>query len=442
MTTTPSPYTWAGWKSLDRVVHQLIAARFLRSIAQGALGVDFTLYLKSRLWSAPEIGLLLMAGGLAGAALSLLVGVASDRIGRRGFLLVYEVGLVMGTLAIIIFPSAWVLVLTAALFGFGRGANGASGPFAPAEQAWLAQSIPPQRRGSVFSFNAGLQFWGMGLGSLLAALLPHLLPGAVGAAAYVPLFVLNAMIAAINFWQIWGLREAPPGTVREKDPVFSGTSRDDAAITLRENRALIWLAVVNMFNSLGVGLVAPLLPYWFNLKFGVGPGAIGPIFAWAFFLTGISSLIVGKMSERFGLIRSIVAPRLLGVALLMAIPFMPAFWLAAVLYVLRSIVNRGSMGARQAFSVSLVRDQRRGLASSVNAVSWSIPAAVGPAIGGWMIGLGSLVWPFLAASGLQLGYALLFPVIMGKYEVPGPQAGLGSQAGAGVWTDSAAKRSD
>lgn len=419
MSPDPAPYTRKGWNSLDPVARQLIAARFLRSIAQGALGVDFTLYLKLRHWSAPEVGLLLMAGGLAGAGLSLLVGTASDRIGRRLFLLVYETGLILGTLAIILHPNLWVLVLTAALFGFGRGANGASGPFAPAEQAWLAQSISNRRRGSVFSFNAGLQFWGMGFGSLLAAFLPNLLPGVVGPTRYVPLFALNLVIAVINLIQIAVLQETSPARV--PPATAPNARREEANVTKRENRALGLLVVVNMVNSLGVGLIAPLLPYWFNLRFGVGPSEIGPVYAITFFLTGFSSLVIGKMSEKVGLIRSIVVPRLLGVGLLVAIPFMPSFWIAAVLYVFRSIVNRGSVGARQAFSMGLVRDQRRGLASSLNAVSWSVPAAIGPAFGGWLIGVGSLEWPFLIASALQLAYVILFPTMMGQYDVSRPK---------------------
>ena len=415
MTDNASPYTLRGWRSLTRTARQLITARFLRSVAQGALAVDFTLYLKVRGWSAPDVGLLLMAGGLAGALLSLLVGIVSDRVGRRLFLLIYEAGLMVGTALIIFFPSAWILVLSAALFGFGRGANGASGPFAPAEQAWLAQSIPAPRRGSVFSFNAGLQFWGMGFGSLLAAILPHLIPGAHGAAAYLPLFLLNLIMAAINLVQIWGIAEAPRQPAHpESTPSSSPVS--DATVVRKENRALALLATVNMVNSLGVGLVAPLLPYWFNLKFGVGPTAIGPVYGVTFFLTGISSLIIGRVSERIGLIRSIVLPRILGVVLLIAIPFMPSFGIAAVLYVVRSMVNRSSMGARQAFSVGLVRDQRRGFASSLNAVSWSIPAALGLALGGWLIGMGSLVLPFIAAAALQLGYVVLFPTMMGRYD--------------------------
>ncbi|AUW92870.1 MFS transporter [Sulfobacillus sp. hq2] len=421
MSSAPSPYTRKGWHSLGTVAQRLIAARFLRSIAQGALAVDFTLYLKARGWSAVDVGLLLMAGGLSGAVLSLLVGIVSDRIGRRLFLLIYEIGLTVGMAAIIIHPAAWIIVVTAAIFGFGRGANGSSGPFAPAEQAWLAQSIPGPRRGSVFSFNAGLQFWGMGIGSLLAAVLPHMIPGARGAQAYLPLFLLNLLMALINLAQIYSIHESPRHNAH---PSESASKTDgvpeEHAIHRRENRALTLLAIVNTINALGIGLVAPLLPYWFNVKFGVGPAEIGPVYGLTFFLTGISSLIIGRVSESIGLIRSIVIPRLLGVVLLIGIPFMPSFTIAAVLYVVRSIVNRGSVGARQAFSLSLVRDKRRGFASSLNAVSWSLPAAVGPAVGGWFINMGSLVWPFIIAAGLQLGYVILFPTIMAQYEVKSP----------------------
>ncbi|PSR21858.1 MAG: MFS transporter [Sulfobacillus acidophilus] len=425
MSDSWSPYSRRGWASLGRVAQQLIMARFLRSVAQGALAVDFTLYLKVRGWSASEVGLLLMAGGLSGAGLSLLVGVISDRVGRRVFLLIYEVGLIIGTGLIVFDPRVWILVLAAALFGFGRGANGSSGPFAPAEQAWLAQSIPAKRRGNTFSFNAGLQFWGMGIGSLLAAILPHMLPGVRGAQAYLPLFWLNLLMAIVNLIQIASLKETKPAAQAPTTPPQAAPDASrgrEPTVVQRENRALTLLVVVNMVNSLGVGLVAPLLPYWFNLKFGVGPTEIGPVYALTFFLTGVSSLIVGRVSEKVGLIRSIVVPRLLGVVLLVAIPFMPAFFWAAILYVVRSMVNRSSMGARQAFSMGLVRDQRRGLASSLNAVSWGLAASIGPAVGGWIIGMGSLALPFIAAACLQLGYVVLFPTVMGRYDTSRPAA--------------------
>jgi MFS family permease len=254
--------------------------------------------------------------------------------------------------------------------------------------------------------------------------LPDLIPSFHGSEIYLPVFGLNLVMAFINLGQIAGLREQRPQATPSKPTATQQTQ--EAAVHQRENRALALLTGVNMVNSLGIGLVAPLLPYWFHLKFGVGAGAIGSVYALSFFLTGISSLMVGKLSERVGLIRSIVVPRLIGVALLIGIPLMPAFSYAAVLYVARSIVNRGSVGARQAFGVGLVRDHRRGLASSLNAVSWSLPAAIGPAIGGWLIGLGSLSIPFALAAGLQLAYVILFPTVLGQYEPPRASASRGA----------------
>lgn len=427
---TASPlFTPRGWRSLHTATRRLIGTRFLRSIAQGVLGVDFTLYLHARHWSAAEIGLLLMAGGLASAALSLLIGVVSDRFGRKRFLLVYEGGIAIGTALILLFPATWVLAVCSALFGFGRGANGAAGPFAPAEQAWLAQTLEGGQRPRVFSFNAAVQFWGMGIGSLLAAWLPHLLPGAAGATAYAPMFGLTLLVAVLNFIQIRTIAEARPdadgATDAAREKRENGTDgeeaqaaglREETAIRKRENKALALLTVVNMVNSLGIGLVAPLMPYWFSLRFGVGPEAIGPVYSFSFILTGISSLVIGRIAESQGLVRSIVLPRLLGVVLLIAMPFVPNFAIAATLYVVRSILNRGSVGARQAFSVGLVRDKRRGLASSLNNVSWTIPSSLGPAIGGSLIALGSLVWPFALASGLQLAYVALFAALLGRYD--------------------------
>lgn len=83
----------AAWREAGATTRQLVTVRALRSISQGALAVDFVLYLKSLGWNATAIGLLLMGGSLAGAGFSLLIGVASDRLGRRRFLLGYEAAL-------------------------------------------------------------------------------------------------------------------------------------------------------------------------------------------------------------------------------------------------------------------------------------------------------------------------------------------------------------
>ncbi len=433
-----------------------MSARFLRSIGQGALIVDFILYLRALDWSAVTIGVLLAAAGLAGTILMLGSGVLSDRFGRRPFLLGYQAATAVGALAVVLHPRSWVLVAVAVLLGYGRGANGVAGPFGPVEQAWLAQSVEPARRGQAFSFNGALGFWGMGVGSLLGAAVPwfaRLLPGT---GAYEPLFVLSMVVAVVNLLQVASIHGAdlppragaPPaeavlvchsgraaGADGGRAPRRElGSAADPAGVDRlgkdgerevrrRENVAMALLTAVNAVNAMGIGLFSPLLPYWLSVRYGVGSGAIGSIYGLTFLLTGISSIATGELTIRIGLVRAVVWVRLLGVVLLAAMPLMPSYGWAAALYVARSVFNRGSAGARQAFGVGLVRDERKGLASSLNGLSMRLPSAVGPALAGWLMEGGSLGLPFYLAAGLQLLYVVLFGTVLGRYE---RSAGVGT----------------
>ncbi|MEJ2291178.1 MAG: hypothetical protein P8Y05_05610 [Deinococcales bacterium] len=332
----------------------------------------------------------------------------------------------------------------------------------------------PTGRSQAFSLNAALGFFGMGLGTLIGSAVPLFARFLPGPTAYEPLFVLNLVAALVTTWMIGRLQEAPrraagqvpaapaarvgsgraaargsaaPTAVPSEPaevpaagrraagplpagpapaatattpppraaPAFSGAG-EAAALRRRENVALTLLSTVNSVNALGIGLIGPLMPYWFAVRFGVGPEAIGSVYALTFFLTAISSVVTGEVGARVGVVRSIVGPRTVGVFTLLAMPLMPAYAWAAALYAFRSILNRGTAGTRQAFSMALVRDERRGLAGSLNALSFRMPSAVGAAAAGWLMGLGLLDLPFFLAAGLQFAYVVLFGLVLKPYE--------------------------
>ncbi|MFZ1869211.1 MAG: MFS transporter, partial [Steroidobacteraceae bacterium] len=112
-------------------VRRLLAARAARSLGQGAMVASFTLYLQALGFSGTAIGTVLMAGLLFGALLTLIIGPWSDRTSRRALLLGYEVTAALAALAAMLAPNLAVLIVAATIGGFGRGANGAAGPFSP-----------------------------------------------------------------------------------------------------------------------------------------------------------------------------------------------------------------------------------------------------------------------------------------------------------------------
>lgn len=391
---------------------RLMYARGLRSLGQGMLVVNFALYLRALHWTAGSIGLLLTASGLVGAGLGLGVGYLSDRYGRKSFILIYESVTVASALAVTFITSSWIIVLAAMVGSFGRGQNGGAGPFGPAEQAWLTRTVPATLRSRLFSQNAAIGFVGMGLGAAMAGMVGLFHPWLSGAAAFRPLFALVFLGSAVNLFMLSPLKE----DYERPTHVTAAAQADARAITQQENRALLRLSATNALNGFAVGLTGPLVSYWFAVRFGVGPAAIGGLMAVSFVATGFSNLATGVMAERLGPVRSVVSIRLVGVAMLVAMALMGNFVWASVFYFTRSLMNRGSVGARQAVSQSLTRDERRGVAASYNMASMRVPASVGPTVAGYLMEDGNLTLPFFLGAGLQLGYALLYGRLFGHMD--------------------------
>ena len=384
-------------------------ARAVRSVAQGAMVVDIALYLNALHWSGLAIGLVLTGGGLCTAILSIGIGHMSDRLRRRPFLLWNEFFTVLCGLAPLLSTSPGVLAAVIVLGGFGRGLNGTAGPFGPAEQAWLADVVLMEDRGWIYSINNALGFFGMAFGALLAMLPAWWAPDADPSSAYAFLFVLVILGGLVNFCLLVGATE------RVRDALPPSGARIQR-MHRWENHLLWRLGRLNVLNGLSMGLVGPLISYWFALRFGVGPDSIGLVMAGTFALTGIMAFYTGHLAVRHGLSRAVVWSRGIGVVLLVLLPFMPWFWLAAAAYMLRLASGGASVGARQAQIVSLIRDERRGLATSVNAASFQVPQSAGPGIAGPLIAAGYFVTPFCLAAALQLIYVVGYDRMFARYD--------------------------
>ncbi len=382
----------------------LISARFVRSVWQGALVVDFALYLRALDWSGVQISWVLAAALLSGAALTMVLGPLSDRLGRRRFLLGYD--LLQGAAAAVAFATTAPLPLAAAaiLGGFGRGGNGAAGPFSPVEQAWLAQCVPAAERGPFYSLNAALGFLGMAAGALIAGL-PGWMDGAAPpASAYRPLFAVTAVLSLVAFALLAAGHDA-------KDAATPRSAAHEATekIERRQENALIRrLVVANALNGAGLGLSGPLLTYWFALRFHHGPGSLGPMIAAGFVLAAGGSLFARWLTRRIGIVRAVVMMRAAGLLLLFMLPFATSFAVASALYIGRTVLNRGTSGPRSALSIGLVRPSRRGFSAASANVALQIPRSIGPVLAGICYDAGWFSEPFVAAALFQAAYVWLY----------------------------------
>lgn len=396
----------------------LVFVRGLRSLSQGALVVDFALYLRALHWSGASIGVLLSASMVVGIVLTMMLGPLSDRIGCKRLLLGFEAGRVLAAIAALSSGNPSLLVPAAFLGQYGRGGNGTAGPFGSVERAWLAHLAPRNAWVSLYSLNSAIGFFGQAIGALIAMLPAWLTPWLPGALAFRPLFAFALVTSLICASLISCVPEVPrtnrPPANAARAPAEN--SEQEQETSRAETRLLLRLVLANLMQGVGLGLSGPMIAYWFAISFGRGPGLIGPVMAGGFLLSAGASVVAGRLAHRYGIVPVVIGMRVVGVGLLAALPLVPVFSIAAGLQMARSLFNRGTNGVRQALSIGLVRSNRRGFAASLNSVSVSVPRAFGPLVAGLLFDAGWLALPFILAAGFQAAYLWFYAASFAEHE--------------------------
>ncbi len=387
------------------VIKKLMLVNTIRSIGQGMMVVMLALYLDAIGWSAIKIGTVLATSGLLGVFLAPVIGVFSDQLGRKPFILLSEF-LTAGCALIGIVTTNPVLLFFAIIFsGFGKADSGSASPFAPAEQAWLAAFIKPTDRGKMYSLNNALSFFGMATGALLVGTM-NIWEYASEISSYQLAFYFTFALSLVTATIILTIKGNTQG--KQKQTLYKSFSVEDKKITKDENAAILKLAGINMLNGIAIGLTGPMMAYWFSVKFGASSVQIGSTLALTFFATGLTSIFQARISHKHGTVQSIVMVRYMACLLLILMPLLSSYALVSIIYILRTALNRGSQGAQQALSVSLTRGHRSGFASSINLLSMRLPISIGPYIAGYLFSLGALALPFYIAACLQGSFAYFY----------------------------------
>jgi MFS family permease len=147
---------------------------------------------------------------------------------------------------------------------------------------------------------------------------------------------------------------------------------------------------------------------YFHLRYGVPLGALGVLFFGANLLAALSFLAAAPLARRFGLLNTMVFTHLPSNVLLLLVPLMPTFPLAALTLLLRQLLSQMDVPTRQAYTMALVQPEERTAAASVTSLARSSGSASSPVISGLLLQGPALALglPFLAAGALKAAYDL------------------------------------
>ena len=403
--------------------YRLFAARFVRLFAYGSLSVVLVFYLIGVGLTSAQAGLLLTLTLFGDTAISLVMTTQADRIGRRRMLLGGAGLMIVAGLVFAVTHNFWLLLLAATL-GVISPSGQEVGPFLPIEQAMLAHATTERTRTTMFAWYAFTGAVATALGALTAGFITKLQDraGIAPLDTYRTIVVLYAALGAVLAIVFSRLpRDAefgagfPSRVEREHSNRFSGIHRSRTVV--------MKLASLFALDAFGGGFVVQsFAAYWFFLRFGIDPAALGPIFFAANLIAGVSALVASRIAARFGLIRTMVWTHLPSNVLLILIPLMPTLSLAIAMLLVRFSLSQMDVPTRQSYVMAVVHPDERSAAGGITGVARTIGAAISPLFVGLMFARPALYsWPFFIAGTLKIVYDIsLYRAFVSRPPAPQP----------------------
>lgn len=415
--STPARARTGAWITADG--RFVILARVLRMFGFGFSSVLIGVILATEGLSFVQVSLLLSVGLVGSVVEIIFVALFADRLGRRRTLIGFAVLMALGGLAFA-FSHNLIILLLAAFFGtINPSSTSENTPFIAIEQAILPQTCVPERLTDAFArYNLWAQLAGAAGG--LAVALPDLLHRFTGTSTgdgMQAMFALYALLGGITALLFMCMTEKV-----EAATVSSGTAVAKRPQPLRKkSRSNVFrLSSLFVVDAFAGGLVVQtIVAFWFQQRFGVSLSALGLLFFGANLASALSLPIASRLSRRFGLLKTMVFTHLPSQLLLLLVPLMPTFWLAALFLLCRQSLSKMDVPTRQVYILELVQPEERTAAAGITTMARSIATSMSPLVAGVLLtsSLFVLGLPFLVAGSLSTCYDLLLYVLFRKTPV-------------------------
>ena len=332
------------------------------------------------MWS----GLTFSVTFLVSAIVSPMWGSLADRKGRKLMLLRASLGMAIAILLQAFATNVWQLFFLRAVMGLTSG-------YIPNARALVASQVPRERSGWALSTLSTAQISGVIGGPLLGGFLAD----HVGLRA---VFIITAVLLVVSFLVTLFLIKEGGRPVISKSERLSGKA---VFASLPYPGLMISLFVTTMVIQLCNGSVGPILalfiksmePESTNIAFLSGMIAAVP---------GVSALIsaprLGKLGDRIGTARILMATLIFAVVLFFAMSFVTSPLQLGVLRFLLGFADGAMLPAVQTLLVKYSSDQVTGRIFGYNQSFMYLGNVAGPLIGASVSAMAGFRWVFAATA--------------------------------------------
>jgi len=375
----------------DRDMTMLTGSMFTRRIVMGFLQVVRAIYFALLGFSPVEIGLLLSIATFLSAIHHITFGYLCDRYGRKPFLILGTFFAASRTALFAVSTDFWVLALAQSLGAMGEGVGAGQ----PVVSGYITDKVEAHHRPNIYSTMAitnsiastiGLSFGG----------LPILLENRFAYDVVSAHQLLWWVCTAVNLISLVFLFP-----IHEAERVSRGDMTKKKGSGIKNWGVIAKFSITRSTSGLGWGMVDSLMTLYFFERFMVSTDILGPIYAFARFLSIFTYLVTPRVVERYGPIQTIVTTRLISAGVTVLFALSSWYPMAVALMVLNRIVVLFTMPIRQTFASGMVSPEETATAIGVSNSARMGVRTIAPTLAGYMFESISLTLPFYTGAVLM-----------------------------------------
>ena len=375
----------------DRDMTLLTGSMFTRRIVMGFLGVVRAIYFALLGFSPVEIGLLLSIATFLSAIHHITFGYLCDRYGRKPFLILGTFFAAARTALFAVSTDFWMLALAQSLGAMGEGVGAGQ----PVVSGYITDKVEAEDRPNIYSTMAITNSIASTIGLSLGGL-PLFLENNYGynvVSAHQVLWIACTVVNLLSLVYLFQLNEGEKRT--------SVTESKEKGPGIKNWGVIAKFSITRSTSGLGWGMVDSLMTLYFFQRFMVGSDILGPIYAFARFLSIFTYLVTPKVVERYGAIPTIVATRFLSAGVTVAFALSSWYPMAVLFMVVNRIIVLFTMPIRQTFASGMVSPEETATAIGISNSARMGVRTLAPTLAGYMFESVSLTLPFYTGAVLM-----------------------------------------
>ncbi len=385
-----------------RTLEMLWRAMFWVSFPFGILSFVLPIYGKELGATALQVGGFFSALSLVPVVVRPFLGRVLDRWGRRPFLLLGLIGYVVAIVMFCLADTVWLLTVARFVQGLGQAFLWISA------YTIVADVAAETGRGRDFGSIDEAVNRGAIIGTIAGFMVVFSLQDSdMGwKQIWVWLFAAYTIPALLALWSGWrGVPETRPQTVTQ-------------AVESRPiSKQLLALMGIVFVTGASTSMVWPLLMIFLQDALGADVEVLGWAYLPAALITAFLPSRMGRIADRFGRKKPMIAGLLIGALASALIPHLRSIVPLIALWAIESLGYTASTPAQRAFVADIAGEDTRGTSYGLYTFAYFLGATVGPLAGGWLYDNLGHAMPFYLNTVVLLVGALLVAVVLHESRV-------------------------